>query len=378
MDRACWRAPRYHRRARGTSGQPRWPGDPARAIGAGRPGRFTRPARPSIFRAAARPFSGELILRRFQHILSFVALAAACTSPAPDAATTDAGVADTALAVPLAFVEGRLLSPVEIAGLGTHWFILDTAAGRSVISARLRRRLELPASDVRLSTVNGATGSSVMEFVRLPALRVAGDAHEGLWAVVADLPDFRTHEDRDVQGILGVDVLARYDVELDVPAGTLRLHPRDGSAASRLGARSAGVPFHSTVADGFVQFEATLHGDTVSAILDTGALAGTLNWHAAALAGVAPDSEGVRADARGAGGLNGTRIAAHRSVFEALCIGARCLPPTELRIMDLPVFHVLGSAERPALLLGADLLADCPLLLSYSTSRLHLCPEPAS
>ncbi len=258
--------------------------------------------------------------------------------------------------------------------LGTHWFILDTAAGRSVISAGLRRRLELPASHVRLSTVNGATGSSVMEFVRLPGLRVGGDAHDELWAVVADLPDFRVHDGRDVEGILGVDVLARYDVEVDVPAGVLRLHPRDGSAESRLRGHSAGVPFHSTVADGFVQFQATLHRDTVSAILDTGALVGTVNWPAAALAGIAPDSDGVRADARGARGMSGTRIAAHRSVFETLCVGARCLPPTELRIMDLPVFTVLGSADRPAILLGADLLAECALLLSYSTGRLHLCP----
>ena len=277
--------------------------------------------------------------------------------------------------LPLVAVNGRLLTLVTIPGAGTHWFIIDTAAGRSLISATLRRELDVPNEDTRLSLVTGATGQSIMEFVRLPALRVGDDAHERPWVIVADIPDFRRYGARRVDGILGVDVLADYDVALDVREGLLRLHPRDGSAEERIRSTSDGVPFHSSVVEGFVQFTALLHGDSLPALFDTGAQRGTLNWPAAALAGVAADSDGVREDATGARGMNGRRMAAHRYTFEKLCIGERCLPPTELRILDLPVFDAIAEEAAPAVIIGADVLKDCSLLLSYSTQRLHLCYE---
>lgn len=305
-------------------------------------------------------------------VLSAVLLTAL---PATAPAAPYPAASDPIVEVPLRYVDGRLLVEVEIDGAGTSWFILDTAAGRSVISGRLRSHLAPDAPAIRRDTVQGATGPTVMEFVRLPPARVGGTAHEGLWAVVADISDFRTQEGLAVEGILGVDVLARYDVGLDVPAGMLRLHPRDGSAASSLAGPGAGVPFHSSVQDGFVQFTATLHGRPVQALLDTGARTGTLNWNAAALAGIAPGSEGVREDARGAGGMSGKRVPGHRYVFGDLCLGERCLPPTEMRIMDLPVFRVTETADGPAMLVGADLLESCPVLLSYSTDTLHVCTE---
>lgn len=306
-------------------------------------------------------------------LLLAVLLTSACAPP-PAAAPDE---------LPLAFSEGRLLTQVTIPGQGTHWFIIDTAAGRSLISAKLRRELDVPQEDVRLSTVNGATGRTIMEFVRLPALQVGDSIHERPWVIVADIPDFRTYDDRDVNGILGVDVLARYDVAFDVPAGVLRLHPRDGSASQRfagdstkpsgvsIGSASV-VPFHSSAAAGFIQFTAMLHGDSVHALLDTGAPRGAMNWPAAALAGVTSDSDGVRADQRGARGMNGRRVDGKRYTFERLCIGEHCLPPTELRIVELPLFDVIG-AGGPAVLIGADLLRDCALLVSYSTRTLHLC-----
>jgi len=287
------------------------------------------------------------------------------------AAPDDEDTSSSPVELPLVATAGRLLTRIGVADTGTHWFIIDTAAGRSLISAALRRKLDLPRADVRFSTVSGATGRTIMEFVRLPTLQLGPTAHEKLWVIVADIPDFRRYGKREVSGILGVDVLAQYDVALDIPAGILRLHPRDGSAAKARG--GSGIPFHSTVAEGFVQFTARLDGDSVSALLDTGARTGAMNWSAASLAGIAADRDGVREDRRGARGMSGQRVAAHRYTFENLCIGERCLPPTELQVVDLPAFDALGGPATPVLLIGADALYDCALLLSYSTKRLHFC-----
>jgi hypothetical protein len=46
-----------------------------------------------------------------------------------------------------------------------------------------------------------------------------------------------------------------------------------------------------------------------------------------------------------------------------------------MRIMDLPLFDRLGDAATPIVLIGTHALEECAVLLSYSTNRLHLCPE---
>jgi hypothetical protein len=53
-------------------------------------------------------------------------------------------------------------------------------------------------------------------------------------------------------------------------------------------------------------------------------------------------------------------------------------PPLEMSISDLPVFQGLGFGERPAMLLGADLLRECRVFISYSQRRVHLCGDAAA
>jgi hypothetical protein len=49
-----------------------------------------------------------------------------------------------------------------------------------------------------------------------------------------------------------------------------------------------------------------------------------------------------------------------------------------MSIADLPVFQAMGFAERPAMLLGADLLREWRGFLSYSQRRVHLCGDAAA
>src|SRR5690606_33042946 len=160
-------------------------------------------ARPAPFRCGKQlPFAGNVgpmrrIAREWRPAaVVAIAVIAACGRPAGEANTAAGGAgsvgqevsaeaparsAGTATArhqtLPLALADGRLLTQVAVPGAGTHWFIIDTAAGRSLISAAQRRTLDVSPDDVSLSSVKGATGSSIMEFVRLPALRVGDATH---------------------------------------------------------------------------------------------------------------------------------------------------------------------------------------------------------
>ena len=279
-------------------------------------------------------------------------------------------------ALPLVFRDGRVLIPAYIEGVGERWFILDTAAGGSVISSRIRDALQPHSRDVRRETVVGATGPTELETVRIPGLRIGTNSHSSLWTLVADLPGFGDFDHLPVEGILGVDVLANYDIVLDIPAGSVALHPMNGSASDSFGEGGASVPFHSELQDGLVQFSIRLNREPVAAILDTGAQHGMINWPAATLAGIAR-SDADSTAGRLAGGMSGEILAVERHPVDDLCVDELCWPSTPMNVADLPIFRMAGYADRPAMLFGAELLANCRILVAYSSNILRFCADPA-
>ena len=213
-----------------------------------------------------------------------------------------------------------------------------------------------------------------MEVANLPGLSLGDLDQKDVNVVVANLSAFGEHDGRQVEGILGVDVLSRYDVAIDVPGAAVTLF-QEPAPYSELGVNEAGLDFHATVQPGFVQFNATLDGEPVAAVLDSAARVGTLNWQAAGLAGLSADSPVVSIKDGGSQGIDGHGMESHTAQVSDICLGATCYPTMGVKIADLPVFNVLGIAEGPAMLVGAAFMADCPILIAYSTETLHVCAD---
>jgi len=266
--------------------------------------------------------------------------------------------------------QGRILAPVHIDGVGERLFILDTAAGASLISSGLRADLDLDPGAEKTRRVRGATGVTRLDYVRLSRLRLGDVEARGLWTLVADLAEFAPAGGREVAGILGVDILSRRDLRLDLARGVLTLRPpqaRPGDAP--------GVPFHSRAQAGFVQFTAELNGAPVAAVLDTGARSGTLNWAAAGLAGLAPGGRGVVDTGGRSAGVDGVGVAHLEARVDGLCVGRACFNGAPVRIADLAVFSLVGAdgGAGPSMLVGADVLAVCAAEILYSQGVLRLC-----
>lgn len=191
---------------------------------------------------------------------------------------------------------------------------------------------------------------------------------------MAALSSFRDYDGLQVEGILGVDVLSRYDVVIDVPGAAVTLFEEPVSHRD-LGFTEAGLEFHAGIQPGFVQFKVMLEGESVAAVLDSAARIGTLNWHAAGLAGLSIDSESVKIKEGGSKGIDGRGSESYTAPVSNICLGTRCFPAMDVKIADLPVFGVLGIADAPAMLVGAAFMADCPVLIAYSTETLHLCAD---
>lgn len=269
--------------------------------------------------------------------------------------------------VEIDYVRGRILAPVRIEGAGETLFILDTAAGTSLIAPDLRDRLDLEPGQVRRQRVRGATGEIELDYVRLPGLVFGGERQDGVWAVVADLDEFHGGE---AAGVLGVDVLSRFDLRLDLARGVLELSPPAGAAGR-------GVAFHSRSQAGFVEFTASINGAPVAAVLDTGARSGTLNWAAAGLAGLTPGGDAVRRTGLRSAGVDGVGVETAQARVDGLCVGRACFNGAPVRIADLAVFAHVGAdgGAGPSMLVGADMLALCPADILYSQGVLRLCAD---
>jgi len=74
-------------------------------------------------------------------------------------------------------------------------------------------------------------------------------------------------------------------------------------------------------------------------------------------------------------GVNGTPLQAEAQTASRLRIARRSLGPTPLLFSDLHVFSALGLQDRPALLLGADILTRFETVaLDYARARITVGP----
>jgi predicted aspartyl protease len=276
--------------------------------------------------------------------------------------------------VPLKMMGSYAVLPVSVAGSEPLLFILDTAAGGSVISPATRAALAIDESQARFDTIVGAGGRSEMESVPLAALRVGDFTVEDLRAVVIDLSKFQRSPSTPYAGILGQDFLKRFDVEIDLPAERLRLHRNTNQRPSF----DAGPPVRSLSEEvGWLVFDAMLEGRPVRALLDSGAPRTIVNWHAARAIGLSENSARVRKRDRPTGGLGAHEAATFDLDASALIVGSADFGPSPVRIADLDVFTALGMGEKRGMIAGVDLLRRCAIYVDYDARTVRMCRTPA-
>lgn len=267
--------------------------------------------------------------------------------------------------VPIAWEDGRLVVRVATAGRESLRFLLDTAAQTTVIGRWLRSGPGVTSLE-RFAAVHGAGGTSAMERVTLDTLRLAGVSFEGVRAVVMDLQRVFGPGPR-IDGILGGDLLSRFDVEIDLPRRRLRL--------SRPGAlETHGMLELRPGRSWFVTFDALVEGRPVRAVLDTGfGEFGILNWQAAETVGIGRTSARVRRSEDGTRGVDGRTVPTHLVRLDSVALGGLRFGGRRARIADLPVFRSFGLHGEPALLVGTAALQGCVVRIAYQARRVRLC-----
>lgn len=227
---------------------------------------------------------------------------------------------------------GRPLADVVLSSLGTHSFLIDTAATHSLMSLELAQMLELPLLTQSATRLSSTHGESLVRSVAVPDLHVGSRKFSpGLMPLVG------RDALGDAVGLLGLDAWGPQTLEFDFNASLLTIRSERGRSTRLRTALAA-----TQRLDALAAFDAFVNGVTTRVLPDTGA----------------PRSYGNSALAR--------RLSPGTSLWVRL--GSTGIELTGVRHADHPLFDAWGWRDRPALVLGVDALRSVGRF-SLDTSR---------
>lgn len=287
---------------------------------------------------------------RFPIVLALIASAApAQTPPTPKSvpiapAEIDDQLEITGDAVAGKEVRTRMTVPATVNGAGPFRFIVDSGADRSVVGAQLARRLALPAGDT--VTMHSMAGSTTVRTAEVGRLAVGGSVVHHISAPVLA----EAHLGAD--GLLGIDALAGQRLMLDFERDTVTLE----DARRRVAGQPGDIVVVARRRRGqLILTQARAGGTVVEAVIDTGAEITMAN---SALrtklfgARRLPKAQLVQLVS-----VTGATITAELVVLPQIRLGGIVLEQVPVAFADVPPFRMFDLAERPAILLGTDLMA---------------------
>lgn len=243
--------------------------------------------------------------------------------------------------------DDRLTIPVMINGLGPFQFIVDTGADRSVLSAGLAARLELARGKDVL--VHGVSGSQISPTARINQLTV-GDAILRSVSLPV-LPAERVGAD----GLLGVDVLEGRNVIMDFRRK--RLEIRRSRSALDLIQLSREVSVNADDRYGrLTVVDCRVAGARALAFIDSGGGVSIGNMALSrAIATRRRKSNDVVRPAQLLTAAGEISIGEYR-IAPSMTLGDVRITNLPMAFADVHIFNVWGVLDRPAILLGVDVL----------------------
>ncbi len=300
-------------------------------------------------------------MRRALLCLALLLTLAACAAAPPSGPLAHGCTLRRATTVPLRDERNFMLAPVSLDG-HLALFVVDTGAEASTVTPQAAAALHLPADPHHGSVLLGIAGPVRTPTVRVRRLALGEVVRTEQTLSIGRMPGF-PRQFPAVAGLLGDDVLANYDVDLDLPNGRMSLYTPRGCAGFTPWPGAIAVPLART-RSGLVFVDAVVDGVTVRALLDTGART-TLLARATAI------SLGVTA-----------AMLAHDPPRVGIGIGMRNIDVRQHRFAEL---GLPGAMQHGALaniaeirlpgvemLLGADFLGPRRVWISYTTGRLFL------
>lgn len=237
----------------------------------------------------------------------------------------------------------RLFLDVRVNGKGPFSFLVDSGADRSVVGQALAEKLALPnENSVMLRSMSGSTE---VRTVFVETLKM-GNSEVGPIKAPA-LPERFIGAD----GIIGIDALADQRMLMDFDEKTVTI--QDSRVTPPMEAGEIVVTARRRKGQ-LILTQASLDGTNTYAVIDTGSEISMGN--SAMLARFTRGRRKPVMQAVELMSVTGTPFIAQIAVVPELRIGGIVISNVQIAFTDAPPFDLFGLTDRPALLLGTDLL----------------------
>ena len=263
-------------------------------------------------------------------------------------------------------------------GSGPHDFIVDSGATITSIFANLAERQEFASSPGRTIQLLGLSGAQSMPAYVLGDLEFSGVKLEDHVGVI--LPDWAP-PNTPPQGVLGLDLLTRYAVHLDIEAKVFRLYAPETELERRrrwTRVKMARFPSSGPAAKLFM-VTLKVGPTSMPCVIDLGA-SGTI-FNTPALRQMLEDQ--LRNAVHQRGLRDGSRI---NDVFDIsdrvqpvrigrVKIGGAVWRNKVYVVYDAQIFKDLGYENEPFCLVGADIFAERSAVVDFAGERLYIGPR---
>jgi predicted aspartyl protease len=267
--------------------------------------------------------------------------------------------------LPITLFQQKLFVPVSVNGT-TAPFFLDTGAGVTTVSQTLAQAVNLPRNFDHTADAIGVGGMESHLYIaevahlRLGALEVVNRA-----IPIAAFAE-RLADGTPVGGLIGADILSRFDVEIDIPRRSLALWRVEGCSevTPDWSAPFTAVPMQ-VLDSRHVTVPVRLDETRLDLLLDTGSPNLVLSTRAAARAGATPDILVVGRHLHGRG-VNERPFDAWLHIFRRLEVAGQIFGDVRALVVNN------GRLESNEGLLGLEYLKRGPVWLSYGTGTFFM------
>ncbi len=239
-------------------------------------------------------------------------------------------------------VETRLSVEVRVNGRGPYLFVVDSGADTSVVGLRIARDLQLPLGTP--VTLNNMTDRNIVDRVHVEELSLGPSTIRNL-----QLPALR-EADLGGAGMIGIDALARQRLMMDFEKRLIRVEDASRPVRSQPG----DIVVTARLQRGqLILTEVKAGRLTLDAVIDTGSQITIGN---SALRDKLIRRRIGKFRTVTATGVTGKTVQLQLAHVGELRLGPVILRNVPMAFADVPPFEVFGLADKPALLLGTDLL----------------------
>jgi hypothetical protein len=239
-------------------------------------------------------------------------------------------------------IETRMTVEVQVNGRGPYHFVVDSGADTSAVGLRVARDLQLPLGTPVI--LNGMTDRNLVDRVKVATLAFGPSTIGNL-----EVPALK-EEDLGGDGMIGIDALVRQRLMMDFEDRVIKVED----------ARKPSPRFTDEIVitaklkhGQLILTEVRAGGLSLQAVIDTGSevTIGNLALRDKLLSAARTKDWTVSAT-----GVTGKTVDLQIGWVRELRLGSVTLRDVPIAFADVPPFKVFGLADKPALLLGTDIL----------------------